>query len=121
MEQPIPAGASAATEKPVDVNAVRQEAISSERARIKSILTCDEATGREGLARTLALETDQDLATANKILAASPKAESKAKANPFAEHMAALGNPDVGTGAADETSDEAAAIQSTLKLFHGGK
>jgi ATP-dependent protease ClpP protease subunit len=43
------------------------------RARIKAILALDEAKGRERLAQTLALETDNSVDSAKMILAASPK------------------------------------------------
>jgi membrane protein involved in colicin uptake len=44
------------------------------RGRIKAILECDEAKGREPLARHLALETDTSAEQARAILAKTPKA-----------------------------------------------
>lgn len=47
------------------------------RARIKGIMTHEEAKGREGLAEHLAYETDNTVEQASAILAASPRAEAK--------------------------------------------
>ena len=44
-------------------------------ARIKSILTCEEAKGREAQAMVLALEMQMSAEDASKVLAASPKSE----------------------------------------------
>jgi signal peptide peptidase SppA len=72
----------------------------AERQRIAAILTCEEAQGREALARTLALETDQDLETARRILraAATNSAPTTAKESPVAAAMKQLKNPEVGAG-----------------------
>jgi capsid assembly protease len=89
---PTPA-APAAAATPTDPTAERQ--------RITAVLTCEEALGREGLARTLALETDQDVETARRILKAAPVATvaPAAPANPLAAAMGQLRNPEVGAGA----------------------
>jgi len=47
-------------------------------ARIKSILSCEEATGREAQAMVLALDTNMSAEDASKVLAASPKASAVA-------------------------------------------
>ena len=49
----------------------RQAGVTAERERIAAIMDCEEATGRESLARTLALETSQPAEEAKSILAAA--------------------------------------------------
>lgn len=85
--------------------------IARERTRIAAILNAPEAKGREDLARTLALETDQDPETARRILAAAPVAQQQQPANPLAVEMAKLKNPavGVGTGGGDDTAAAEAA------------
>jgi signal peptide peptidase SppA len=58
-----------------DRAAVAQEA----KARIKGIMTHEEAKGREGLAEHLAYDTDMTVEQAAAILKASPKAEAPAQ------------------------------------------
>ena len=77
-------------------------ASTEERQRIAAILNCEEARGREDLARVLALETDHTLDEAKKILSASPVAQ---KANALEARMAALHNPKVGV-AGDAQQDD---------------
>lgn len=48
-----------------------------QKARIAGILNCDEAEGREELAKSLAFNSDMDAAEAKKHLAAAPKAGPK--------------------------------------------
>ena len=74
-----------------------------ERERIRAILACEEAKGRETLARTIALETDMELEAARKLLAAA-QPESK---NSFAEAMARVKNPEVGADAENPESETA--------------
>lgn len=54
-------------------------------ARIKAILECPEAEGREALARTFAIETDMTAEAAAKALAAAPVAAPKAATPPLLE------------------------------------
>ena len=83
-----------------------------ERERIRAILGCEEAKGRESLARTIALETDTDPEAARKLLAAAAPAESR---NSFAEAMARVKNPEVGADAENPES-EAAEVRRILVL-----
>jgi hypothetical protein len=92
--------------KPMKVSEVR----SQERQRIDAIVNCDEAKGRETLARTLALETNQSVDAAKKLLAAAPVAS---KTNALEARMAELPNPKVGVSgdAQDDTpAGEAARV-----------
>jgi hypothetical protein len=97
---PVPAAAS-----PVD-----------QRVRIAAILTCQEANGREQLARTLALETDLEPDAARKVLASAPLAVPVAPAptNRLEHAMSQVPNPKVGTsadaGLGDSAETEAASI-----------
>jgi ClpP class serine protease len=88
--------------------------VATERTRIAAILNAPEAQGREALARTLALETNQDPESARRILAAAPTAQPPAAppVNQLAAEMAKLGNPKVGagTGEGDTAASEAARV-----------
>ena len=55
------------------VTAGRKDGATAEKARIKSILTCDAAKGREATAQHLALETDMSAEDAGKLLATLPE------------------------------------------------
>ena len=63
-----PAESPAATPQPA-----AQPAAPNERERVKAILECPEATGREELAKYLAFETTQSVETVKGILATAPK------------------------------------------------
>jgi signal peptide peptidase SppA len=80
-----------------------------ERQRIAAILTCEEARGREELARVLALETNHPLEAVKKILTASPVAGAPAQVNALEAHMKEIPNPKVGVGgdAAQQDTPEA--------------
>lgn len=76
----------------------------AERDRIKGILGCDEAKGRETLAQHLAFEDDISVDKAKAYLAAAPVA-SKGKPNdPLAAAMA--GEPEPAVGADGDQDDE---------------
>lgn len=62
--------------------------------RIKSILTSEEATGREAQAMVLALDTDMSAEDASKVLAASPKATGAASLEQRAREGAEFGGND---------------------------
>jgi hypothetical protein len=85
-----------------------------ERQRIAAILTCEEAKGREELARMLALETDHNLEAAKKILAVAPAA-TKAPANALEVRMGQIQNPKIGVpGDAVEVDSVAAEVARVL-------
>jgi signal peptide peptidase SppA len=95
------------------------EARVAERARVKAILECDEAKGREGLAAHIAHNTDMGADAALAMLKASPKAEDK-PGNAFAQAMTQQGNPDVKgetgeqAGSGNAEADEASKIVAFL-------
>jgi len=90
--------------------------VATDRQRISAILNCEEAQGRENLARTLALETDHDLATAQKILKSAPVAGAPAAANPLAAAMQNLKNPTVGVGSGGDQDSPAAEAERVLQF-----
>ncbi|MCP4564055.1 MAG: hypothetical protein GY873_30155 [Bosea sp.] len=73
---PAPAAPAPAAQQPVDLNAVRNEARTAERDRIKAIVTHPEAEGRAAMAQHLAFSTDLAADTAGGLLATAPKAEA---------------------------------------------
>lgn len=82
----------------VDTEALRAEAVASERARTSGILNSDEAKDRPALARHLALETGMSVDAAKGILkAAAPETAKKAATNPLDTAMGE-GGPNVGAG-----------------------
>jgi signal peptide peptidase SppA len=87
-----------------------------ERQRIAAILTCEEARGREELARTLALETNHTLEAAQKLLKACPVAPATA-ANALEARMGQIQNPKVGVGHEAGTEDTAAAEVQRILAF----
>lgn len=88
-----------------------------DRQRIAAILTCEEATGREQLARTLALETDHSLDAAKKLLAAAPVAAAP-KPNALEQRMNQLQNPKVGVADSDAEGDQSVAAEVHRILVH---
>ena len=121
----VPAAATEAEEVPMaeekqpDVNEARASAVAADRARISAILDCEEAKGREKLARHLALKTDMTPEAAREMLstveqpAAQPKA---AQPDQFTQHMRTVANPQVGvaTEQPDDTDAEVQRIVSYL-------
>jgi signal peptide peptidase SppA len=100
-----PAAAAAAAAAPA------AGTVAADRQRIAAILNCEEAQGRETLARTLALETDHDIDTARKLMKAAPAPAAAAppKTNPLEAEMARLKNPAVGVGGDDKDTPAAEA------------
>jgi signal peptide peptidase SppA len=78
-----------------------------DRQRIAAILTCEEARGREDLARVLALETNHSVEAAKKLLLAAPVGSKKT--NPLEARMGQIENPKVGVSgdSPNEESPEA--------------
>jgi signal peptide peptidase SppA len=87
-----------------------------ERQRIAAILTCEEARGREELARVLALETNHTLEAAKKILTASPTAAKPV--NALEVRMGQIPNPKVGVSAdAAQLDTNEAEVQRILAFI----
>lgn len=89
----------------------RTDAHAAERTRIAAIFDLPQAQGRENLARTIALTTDMDAAAAGALLDAAGPAQAAAAApvTGFAQVMATVQNPVVGThGTAEVTAESLA-------------
>jgi signal peptide peptidase SppA len=116
-----PAPAATTNPAPVATTAPLHVATTNtERQRIAAILTCPEAEGREGLAQMLALETEENVEVARRILGASPKAVAGAPApapNPLAAEMAKFKNPEVGPAGNTATDDSPQAEASRVLAF----
>lgn len=93
----------AATVETVDVNAVRAEAATAERARISGILASDEAKDRPAMALHLATKTGMSVDDAKGLLAvaAVETAPVAQVTNPLEAAMAAAGTPGVGADPAN--------------------
>lgn len=85
-----------------------------ERQRIAAILTCEEAQGREELARALALQTNHSVDAAKKLLLAAPLAP---KANALEARMGQIANPTVGVAAEAATDDSPATEVARILAF----
>lgn len=73
------------------------EALMAHNVRTAAILGCDEAKGRDDLAKFLAFGTTLDVDAAKAALAKAPKPQEPV-VNPFDHVMAAAGNPQIGVG-----------------------
>jgi signal peptide peptidase SppA len=95
------------------------DAVAAERARVKSILSCEEADGRADLANHLALNTDLAVDAAKSILAAAPKVEKKPAASgaAFAAAMA-TGNPEVGPDAGEASAGQPEDAVARINRHH---
>lgn len=105
MTDTIQAGASTQPAiTPADIDAATQAGAEAERTRIFAIIDSEAAAKRPQAALALARKPAIDAATAADVLAALPEegmtletVELKPGASLFERHMAALGNPPVGT------------------------
>ena len=88
-----------------------------ERARIRAILEAPEAQGREGLARYLALQTDNSSDAARAILKEAPVAAASAPhPNAFEQAMAGIPNPVVGVGIIGREDEQSADAEAARIL-----
>jgi signal peptide peptidase SppA len=84
-----------------------------QRDRIRAILALPEAKGREEQAQQIALDTDLDVETSRKILAAGQVAAPAPAQGPtsFDRMMSRIPNPNVGSGPAEDDSPGAEAAR----------
>ena len=108
---------------PIDTDALKLEGHrggqASERSRIAAILNATEAEGRTDLARSLALETDLDAASAIKVLSSTP--EQPKTGSLLKAAMASIDNPVVGADAPEGEEDtvvEAMTARALSTLGH---
>ena len=78
----------------------------SERDRIRAILSCEEAAARPRLANHFALNTDLSVDDARAALAASAEEGKPSGKSPFEAAMDASPDPDVGSGASADASED---------------
>jgi signal peptide peptidase SppA len=124
------AGPAHAEKEPADMTeqntaaSAAAEARAQERVRMTSILTCEEAVGREPLARHFASETDMTVEQARAALAVAPKAAPPTEQNVLAAAMASTEQPNVGAeGGEDKDATKvsvASRIWSNYALATGG-
>lgn len=112
VEAPVAAAAPAAAAP--DANA----AIVAERQRVDGILSCEEATGRDALAKHFALKTAMSVDDARAALAAAPKVEKGAVSNGFVAAMDNSDNPNVGVDGGRSPS-EMTVGQRIANNYHG--
>ena len=119
---------AAATHTQADLDAARAEGLQqgiaqgtqAERERTSAILNHEAAQGRTALA-VQCVTTGLSAEQAGAILAASPAAPAagaQAQGNQFAQHMAALGNPNVQGNEAPD--DAAASAQAVTSMWDAG-
>lgn len=103
----------------VDTAAISAQATSAERTRVAAILNCEDASGRDELARHLAFDTAMSADDAKKLLAKSPKqVAAAAPTDRLGAAMTALGNPDVGADAGQGGDDDADAVAKGIVAVH---
>jgi hypothetical protein len=96
------------------------EACAEVRARAKTILTSENAKGREDMALHLALETDLTAEAAVGTLAAIPRAVDTSRLNRLGRAIAASGgSPNVGSefDAPGESAESAAAVAKRITSY----
>jgi len=97
---------------PLPQGPTAQEAATTERKRVQTILNSPEAQGRESLARFLAFERPElDADSAIMVLKAAPKEQSS---NPLERAMAHVPNPKVGVSATEVEGTAAEEAQRIL-------
>lgn len=97
------------TDKPAEITSEQRAEIAADsKARIKGIMTHEEAAGRDKLAEHLAYDTDNTVEQAAAIMATAPKAEAEPAAEPEAEAEA-----ETETDAEKEAAKSAAAKEKS--------
>lgn len=97
------------------------EATTAERSRVKTILTSENAKGREDLAQHLAFDTALEADQAVALLGKSPKVAAEAPAKPTSKLDAAIaasgGSPNVGSEAGAEGEETAEAVAKRIASY----
>lgn len=83
---------------------IQQDSAKKERERLKDILSCEHAVGREQLAQEIALSTEISAIDANHLLANAPKEEEKASTS-FERVMAGVPNPEITPDPSEQEND----------------
>jgi hypothetical protein len=82
--------------------------------RIKAIMGCDEAKGREKLAKHFAFETETSAEAAQAALAAAGTEQAEAKKDSFSAFMDKQGDVDVGPGAPDSQAADSGLMRAVM-------
>ena len=101
-------------EQPDLVASIARDANKSERERIKGIMNCAEAKGREDLAKSMAFDTDMDAILVQQMMATAPVLKVS-NSTPLDLAMATMGNPDVGADMGEEEQQMGAVINRISK------
>ncbi len=101
-------------EQPDLVASIARDASKSERERIKGIMNCAEAEGREDLAKSMAFDTDMDAILVQQMMATAPVLKVS-NSTPLDLAMATMGNPDVGADMGEEEQQMDAVINRISK------
>jgi signal peptide peptidase SppA len=102
-----------------DAEAKARSGAASDRDRVKAILGCEEAKGREQMAQHLALETDLTLEQAKGVLAKSPKAS---KLDEAMQHFGPGVKSEEVTDLKPTTIDSPAAMfERRAQIFQGAR
>jgi len=102
-----------------DAEAKARSGAASDRDRVKAILGCEEAKGREQMAQHLALETDLTLEQAKGVLAKSPKAS---KLDEAMQHFGPGVRSEEVTDPKPTTIDSPAAMfERRAQIFQGAR
>jgi ClpP class serine protease len=91
---------------------IQSNSAKKERERLKDILSCEHAEGREQLAQEIALSTEISAVDASHLLANAPKEETTAT-NSFERVMAGVSNPGI-TPDADESAGDIETVASRI-------
>lgn len=111
----------------IDVDAVKKEAHAvgfaegqtAERARIGEILCCDEAEGREALAKHFAFATDMNAEAAKKSLAVSPVAAVASTETPLERAMKETEQPNISDDDSDDAKPQKSSLLSSYRAATG--
>lgn len=123
---PAPAPAATAPTAAATAAADPKAAVTADRERVNGILSCEEATGREELARHFALSTDMSVDDAKKALGLAPKAAATNATNATgAAFVAAMDNgehPQVGADGGTPSGEQSvsARIAGNYHAMTGG-
>ena len=88
------------------VTTLQAEGSAAEKKRLKDILTCDAAEGREKLAQEIALQTEINAMDAQHLMSTAPKDEPKgSNSTSFDRVMSSIPNPEIAPDGDDHTAD----------------
>lgn len=94
------------TDHPDLVASLHAEGSAKEKQRLKDILSCEAAEGREKLAQEIALQTEINAMDAQHLMSTAPKDEPKgSNSTSFDRVMSSIPNPEIAPDGDDHTAD----------------